>query len=169
MRNLNSIIPKAPNFKYYEFIKSQTAFRLGINNIPEYNWIWENIEILSKEILQPIRDNFGPIRISSGYRSIPLCIAIGSDQNSAHTVGEAADIEPFFFLNIPLMDIINYIYDNLSFREMIAEYFPLGWVHISYSKNRNDRILKLKDKENDYEEIDIKSLNKLYLKTCDNG
>jgi hypothetical protein len=57
MRNLNSKIPGAPNFKYREFIKSDTAIRKGIDNIP-IDEHWENIEKLAVNILQPLREIF---------------------------------------------------------------------------------------------------------------
>ena len=92
-RNLNDIIPGAANFKYKEFVRSDVAKRKGIDNTPE-DWQWENIERLAVSVLQPIRDQFGRIRITSGFRSVELCLAIGSSATSNHTRGEAADVEP---------------------------------------------------------------------------
>lgn len=160
MINLYSKIPNAKNFTYKELIKSDTALRLGIDNIPPTN-IWRSIELLAANCLQPIREKFGPIKINSGYRSIPLCLAVGSSIYSNHTRGEAADLEPFYS-DIKLIDVLNWIYDNLEFRELIAEYFPMGWIHISFRENGNDKILKLKDKNHNYERVNMDYINNLY-------
>jgi hypothetical protein len=161
MQNLYEKIDGAKNFSFLELIKSDTAIRLGMNNIPKDDNIWKNLKNLAVNCLQPIRDNFGPIKINSGYRSPELCIRIGSSVNSNHTKGEAADIEPFND-NIKLIDILNWIYKNLEFRELIAEYFLEGWIHIAYRENGNDKILKLKDKNHNYAKVTIDYINKLY-------
>ena len=59
----------APNFTYEEFLRSDTAQREGIQNIPDKDCVWCNMEYLAREVLQPVRDKFGPIRVTSGYRS----------------------------------------------------------------------------------------------------
>lgn len=168
LRDLNATIPGAPNFEYWEFLKSDTAARLGIVNIPTEQ-DWQNIEALAVNVLQPIRDRFGRINITSGFRSKELCLAIGSYKEvngkkivtSNHTRGEAADIEPDDY-NIPLIDIINFVHNELVFRTCIAEYFPWGWVHVDFRKGANRRVLKLKDKRHDYKMVSIDYLNKLY-------
>lgn len=160
LRNLKEKIPGAPNFRYGEFVKSDTAIRLEIPNIPKEQH-WKNIEKLAINILQPIRNQFGRIRITSGFRSVKLCKAIGSSPNSNHTRGEAADIEPWSF-NVPLINVIKFIHDELDFRELIAEYFPHGWVHVAYREGSNTRVLKLKDAEHNYQKVSIEYLTDLY-------
>ena len=56
------------NFSLSELIKSQTAERHGISNMPTEEHI-ENLKLLCENVLQPVRDEFGPVMISSGYRS----------------------------------------------------------------------------------------------------
>jgi hypothetical protein len=114
MRNLNKKIPGAKNFRYKEFIRSDVAIRLGINNIPNEKQ-WRNIEKLAVNVLQPIRNKFGQIRITSGFRSIELNQAIGGSRYSNHCRAEAADVEPVDN-NIKLVDIMEYIVENLEFR-----------------------------------------------------
>lgn len=158
MKNLNEKITK--NFTYGEMIKSSTAKRLGINNIPPNDKIWKNLELLVINCLQPIRDKFGPIKITSGYRSPELCVAIGSSINSNHTRGQAADIEPFY--NVSLIEILNYVYKNINFRELILEYPTDGWLHITYRENGNNKQLKLKDRNHHYARVTIDYINELY-------
>jgi len=160
MRNLRTAIPDAPNFYYYEFVKSETATRLNIPNTPiEHHWV--AIEKLAKYVLQPVRNEFGPIRITSGYRSPELCVKIGSSIHSNHAKGQAADFEPYS-KDIKMIDIISFIYDKLPYRELIAEYFPDGWIHCAYREDGNNKTLKLKDKNYNFEVVSIDMLKKLY-------
>lgn len=170
MINLEAKIPGAPNFKYKEFIKSDTAIRKGIANIPNEEQL-KSIELLAKNVLQPIRDRFGSIRITSGFRSPELCIAVGSfkrDDNgnpaldangniivtSNHARGEASDIEPVDS-SIKMIDMVDFIYHNLDFRTLIMEYFPDGWIHVDYREGGNSKKLKLKDATHDYENVTL--------------
>lgn len=82
------------NFSLGEFLKSNTATRLGIDeqfNPPQF--VLDNIDALAQQ-LQIARDYFGePMVFSSGYRCLKLNKAVGGVANSAHTSGMAVDIE----------------------------------------------------------------------------
>ena len=65
----------SPNFSLEEMCKSSTALRKNINNSPNDEQVKCMID-LCENILQPIRDEFGPFIVSSGYRSVALCEAI---------------------------------------------------------------------------------------------
>ena len=80
------------NFRLSEFTRSDTAKRLGIEN--ECSSVEQvlNLAYLCHMVLQPLRDRFGPIRITSGYRCPELNRAVGGVKNSQHMRGEAADI-----------------------------------------------------------------------------
>ena len=81
------------NFSLSEMTKSQTAVRKDIDNTPTQEHI-DNLKYVAENLLQPIRDHFGkPVAVSSGYRSVELCEAIGSSSKSQHAKGEAADFE----------------------------------------------------------------------------
>ena len=148
------------NFQYKEFTKSETALRRGIPNVPTDEH-WECIEKLTVNILQPVREKFGRIRITSGYRSPILCEAIGSNSESNHCRGQASDFEPLRS-NVTLYQVLAWIYRNLEFRELIAEYFPDGWIHAAYRDGGNDRILKLKDATHDYQQVELSYIQKIY-------
>jgi hypothetical protein len=64
MVDLNMNLTK--NFQLWEFVKSATADRLGIDNTPNEEEI-NNLRTLCEEILQPARDALGPLRISRGF------------------------------------------------------------------------------------------------------
>jgi len=139
------------NFSPWELIRSDTAIRLGIDNIPPY-WAMENLVWLVEYILQPIRDHFGPIRILSGYRGLKLNEAVGGSEASMHRYGQAADIEPIS--PVELIKIIDWAFNNTPFYELILEYPPDGWVHIGGSF-RHRQIhgkgrLKLKTRDHNY-------------------
>lgn len=160
LRDLNKNLPMAPNFKYVDFIKSSTASRFGIINIPnEYEW--QSIERVAGNILQPVRNEFGPMVVTSGYRCVKLCIAIGSSPTSNHVKGEAIDFEPLD-PSIPLVKIIEWIHINLPYRELIAEFFPNGWIHAAYRLNKNVGQLKLKDSSHNYSRVSMPDLLNLY-------
>jgi hypothetical protein len=80
------------NFSLSEFTRSDTAKRLGIEN--ECSSVEQvlNLAYLCHMVLQPLRDKFGPIHITSGYRQPELNHAVGGASNSQHMRGEAADI-----------------------------------------------------------------------------
>ena len=161
MRDLNAKIPGAPNFRYREFVYSKTALRHGLNNIPQEEYIWKNIEELAVNVIQPIRKEFGRIRISSGYRSPIVNVKVGGSSFSNHCIGQAADIEPIE-LGVTLIDIMDFIYDNLEWRWMIAEYFKDGWVHIAYRQKGNIKGIKLKDPNHNFKIVTMEFIRELY-------
>ncbi len=160
MRNLFDNIPNCPNFSWYEFIKSNIGKKLNIENFPQDESIWNNIELICKECIQPIRNHFGPIIINSGYRNSILNTAVKGSITSLHLTGQAVDFEP---LNdkIKYVDIIEWIKNNLRFYDIIYEYPPMGWIHISYCKDKNClNKIKLKDNKHNYSEVTIDYLKK---------
>ena len=129
------------SFTLNELTKSQEATRLGIENIPNKEHI-ENLKILCENILQPLRDYYGmPVSVSSGYRSVALCEAVGSSAKSQHTKGQAADFEIFGVSN---KDVADFIVQNLEYDQCILEFWNendpnSGWVHCSYAYEANRR------------------------------
>ena len=122
------------NFTLLELTKSQTAERKGIPNEPNEQHIEAMTELCNK-ILQPVRDEFGPVTVTSGYRSPELCIAIGSSIDSQHAKGEAADFE---VLGVDNKVVAEWIRDNLDFDQLILEFYnegepQSGWLHCSYA------------------------------------
>ena len=133
---------------------------MGIRNEPTETQ-WQSIERVAAHIMQPIRNEFGPIRITSGFRCVKLCLRVGSSPTSNHARGEAIDFEPVNS-RIKLITIIEWIYNNLEFRELIGEYFPDGWIHVAYRPYQNIKKLKLKDDRHSYEVVSMPYLLNLY-------
>ena len=138
------------NFSLKELTSSQTAERKGIDNTPSTEH-QENLKRLCESILQRVRDHFGRVvSVSSGYRSVDLCVAIGSSTGSQHAKGEAADFEIFGLSNKELADYIN---ENLDYDQLILEYWKesdpnSGWVHCSYTNGSNRKQYLRAYKEN---------------------
>lgn len=128
------------NFTLNEMIKSTVALRKNIDNTPTQIHV-ENLRKVVSHILQPVRDRFDkPVVVSSGYRSIALCEAIGSSKFSQHALGQAVDFE---IMGVDNYELANWICSNLEFDQLILEYYKLGqpnsgWVHCSYV-DRNPR------------------------------
>ena len=125
------------NFSLQELIKSDTAIRKGIDNNPNADQI-EKLKLLCENILQPVRDHFGRVKVTSGFRSVELCTAIGSSVNSQHAKAEAADFECIGVDNAELAD---WIHKNLSYDQLILEFYTpgepnSGWIHCSYTTDQ---------------------------------
>ena len=120
-----------------EVIRSESAKRNGISNMPTAEHI-ENFKILATKVFEPIREHFGvPIRISSGYRSSELNKCVGGSATSQHSSGEAIDIDQDA-TTITNKQVFEYIKDNLAFDQLINE-FNYAWVHVSYKANGKQR------------------------------
>ena len=129
------------NLSLAEVMRSETAKRKGVSNMPTPEHI-ENFKKLAENIFQPIRKHFGkPIHISSGYRSADLNKAIGGASSSQHCTGEAIDID-MDGTAITNAEIFNYIKNNLSFDQLIWEFGTdknPDWVHVSYESTGKQR------------------------------
>ena len=120
-----------------EVIRSESAKRNGISNMPTAEHI-ENFKILAAKVFEPIREHFGvPIRISSGYRSAELNKCVNGSATSQHSTGEAIDIDQDQ-TTITNKQVFEYIKDNLAFDQLINE-FNYAWVHVSYKANGKQR------------------------------
>jgi hypothetical protein len=129
-----------------EVIRSDSAKRNGISNMPTGEHI-ANFMLLAEKIFEPIREHFGvPIHISSGYRSKELNAKIGGSATSQHCKGQAVDIDMDGSTNgVTNADVFNYIKDNLPFDQLIWEFGNEDnpdWVHVSYVPNGRKQILK---------------------------
>ena len=99
------------NFTLTEYTKSQTALRLGIDNTPNDDHL-ASAKLLFEQVVQPVRDHFGPTVINSGYRGPELNAAIGGAATSQHCRGEAVDIECPGIAN---HEVAEWIQNNLDF------------------------------------------------------
>lgn len=139
------------NFTLSEIIHSNTAKRLGINNAPNKEHL-KNMQVLVRDLIQPIRDALGPIRISSGYRNPELNRAIGGSTKSQHCKGEALDLQYWSKGKMSNKEIYDWVVKSgIEFDQMINE-FDYSWIHISLKsngKNRKQILEAYKDSDGD--------------------
>ena len=131
-----------------EVIRSESAKRNGISNMPSETHI-ANFKLLAEKIFEPIRNNFRcPIHISSGYRSVELNKAIGGSSTSQHCQGEAIDIDMDGSPNgVNNKMIFDFIKKYLEFDQLIWEFGNEDnpdWVHVSYESTGKQRKQVLK-------------------------
>lgn len=121
-----------------EVIKSDTAIRLNISNIPSEKHL-DNLKKLAIFVFEKIRSKFNtPIYIISGYRSKELNEAVGGAAKSDHMEGMAVDIDMDGKGTITNKQIFDYVRDNLEYKTLIWEFGNdknPDWVHISYDEN----------------------------------
>tara|TARA_R100001443_G_scaffold100577_1_gene108087 strand:+ start:19742 stop:20239 length:498 start_codon:yes stop_codon:yes gene_type:complete len=134
------------NFTLKELTRSNTALRLGIDNEPSKEGIYK-LTLLATQILQPLRDSLGALRVTSGYRSFVLSEAIGSSSRSQHCRYEAVDLQYFKrgkMDNIKIYQALKEL--ALPFDQVILEFGDAteyvdpenpAWVHLSYTINDN--------------------------------
>ena len=126
-----------------ELLFSETATRLGILNEPT-DQILINLQTLIQEVINPIVNHFGDIKITSGYRSPELCLKIGSSIKSHHCLGMAVDCE---VLGVPNKELADWVVNNLEYDQVILEFWEKdkinsGWVHISYCNSNRKMYLR---------------------------
>jgi zinc D-Ala-D-Ala carboxypeptidase len=136
------------HFNIAEFTRSESAKRHQVSNDPTPEHLM-NITVLCNQVLEPIREKFGPLNISSGYRSKVLNHFIGGSLSSQHCEGKAADIDQDGMPGATNTEIFNWIKDNLEFDQLIWEFGDASkpdWVHVSYNdgKNRKQMLRALK-------------------------
>ena len=157
------------NFSLQELVYSPSAIHAGIDQERHLdNNAVARITALTIQVLQKVRDKFGPTKVNSCFRSPELNTLIGGSLKSQHCcsgTSAAADIE-ITSEKVSNLELARWIKENLEFDQLILEnYQPdrvskitgkpegpnSGWVHVSYSSvgdNRKEvlRMAKIKGK-----------------------
>lgn len=118
-----------PSFWLSEFLQSDTAVRLRLDNTPLPTEL-ANIRNLLIPLMQCVRDCLGvPVFISSGYRAPAVNRAVGGATNSQHTQGLAADFKaPAFGMPSTIVRHLLQHSTQVRWDQLIQEG---QWVHIS--------------------------------------
>ena len=127
-----------PHFRLSEFVRSDTATRLGIDNSINDPEIIANIKNLCEHVLEPLRAYANcPILINSGYRCPQLNAAVGGSRRSQHMKGEACDIR--------ITDAatgnrwFRWMKENLPFDQLVKERAHRSsssfWIHVSLTRD----------------------------------
>lgn len=137
------------NFTLEELTFSTTAENKHINNTPDAT-AKKQLERLAKEVLQPIRDEYGhTIMVNSGYRCPKLNSAVGGSKTSQHLKGEAADIRCTATSKLELFNLIKKMIQEkkIVVGQLIWEYGTKKepkWVHVSLpTATKKNQILYL--------------------------
>ena len=118
------------NFTLAELTDTDT----GIANNPSQGEI-NNLKLLVQKVLQPVRDKFGVVNVTSGFRSLLVNSAVGGSATSDHVHGRAADIQCE-----DMAAVFNYIRKKLPFKQLIWEFGTDAqpkWIHVAYDVNNN--------------------------------
>lgn len=136
------------NFSLDELTASNTAIKNNIDNSASPT-IVDALQELVTNVLQPVREKFGPVTITSGYRCDELNRAIGGSTTSDHSYGRAADFE---VKGVDNRVVAIWISENLPYKQLILEFYNdgetnSGWIHCSYDKdnNKKQKLKALKD------------------------
>lgn len=127
------------HFHLSEFIASDTAVRLGIDNTPNASIVATLRNVLIPG-MQQVRDLLAaPITIKSGYRCPALNAAVRGSPASDHLSGHACDfVAPRYGPPSRVAALIVAHMDRIKFDQLIQEG---GWVHISFSPRRRNEVL----------------------------
>jgi hypothetical protein len=127
------------NFRVYELTQSETAARLRVDNgFPGVKPLRAAV-YLCRNVLQPLREEFGRFSPNSVYRCQALERALKKKparwtSASQHTAGEACDVE---IPGMATLALARWISRHLEFDQLICEcHDPAagpnsGWVHVS--------------------------------------
>lgn len=119
-----------PHFSYYEMTRSAWAERYHRDNTPDCLQL-AALENLCRVLLEPLRAQFGPIRINSAFRSPLVNEGVGGVGNSKHLLGEAVDI---YLPNLETgRAYYRWIVANVDFDQLLFEHRRDGamWIHCS--------------------------------------
>ena len=91
------------------------------------------LTVLCATLLEPVRNQFGPVIIHSGFRSAAVNAKIGGSKSSQHMRGEAAD---FHCPGATLEHVMRWIVveSGLHYGQVILEGHTAGeptWIHLS--------------------------------------
>ncbi len=127
------------HFTLGEMVRSNTAEKAGLYNLPREECELANLRALCRNVLEPARALLNsPLRITSGFRSAALNKRIGGAASSQHMLGEAAD---FILHNLPVRDAAFTLshQDELPFDQLLYEHRKTHggwqeWIHISHRR-----------------------------------
>lgn len=127
------------HFTLQEMVRSATAIRFGIPNEVTPDAVFR-LRALCINVLEPLRQRYGRIIVTSGFRSPELNAAVGGSPRSQHLRGEAADI--YIGSSDKAHKYAKFIIENTDFDQLIFEPVNsehVAWLHVSYTERRPNR------------------------------
>lgn len=128
-----------PNFTLSEFIESDTATRLNIDNTPTPEAL-SNLQLVLIPGMQAIHNLLGvPVVVKSGYRGRLLNAAVRGAPSSQHLTGNACDfVAPAFGSPKLVCERLVREMATIKFDQLIYEG---SWVHVSFAAHRRNEVL----------------------------
>lgn len=150
----------AKYFNIFEFIKSDTAIKKGIDNEPDEKSMDNLISLM--RIMDKIRERWTEyceenylqhpqIIVTSGYRSEALNNALGGSKTSQHKTGSAVDFEAKNGQNKALFEVILKMLEDgdIECSQLIWEKGNDNnpdWIHIGkYEGRKRNEVLKYEE------------------------
>jgi len=122
-------------------LAEMTITGVNASNIPD-EWHARNLVVLCEMVLEPWRDHVGPLRVTSGFRSPDVNLAVGGARGSQHLRGEAADVKPLTFsISEAWHDLISGSARAIPVDQAVCYIRSrgAGWIHVSCSPGRQPR------------------------------
>jgi len=114
----------SPHFSWDELTTTST----GLDNSPGAGQR-SNLQRLALKVLEPIREQFGPIRITSAFRSSAVNRAVGGVPSSSHLDGRGADLYATQGATADQIAAWLYTQSGLPLRQVIVEHHT-GHLHV---------------------------------------
>lgn len=86
-----------------------------------------NCYLLALYILEPVREKFGPVVVTSWIRPDYLNSVVGGSETSQHLTGAACD---FVCPRAKMMDVFDYLADVVAVNSQVFYYTKRGHVHV---------------------------------------
>lgn len=144
----------AKYFTVYEFIKSDTAKKLNIDNTPNEEQMDNILELM--KVMDKIRERWTDyceqnylqnpeIIVNSGYRCNDLNEAVGGYKTSAHKIGSACDFEA---KNGHISDLFKVVqqtlYDEGIMWDQLIDENDGAWIHLGLQNRNGIRRMQIK-------------------------
>ena len=123
-----------PHFTLAEMTRTST----GVPNVPTAADLCR-LRAVCSAVLEPWRERVGPLRVSSGYRSMRVNDAVGGSVKSQHLKGEAADVVPLRMERRKAwLVLVEMVRAGLPVDQAII-YESTGHIHVSHTADRTAR------------------------------
>lgn len=94
-----------------------------------------NLKALAEQVLDPIKEKYPNMIITSGFRTD---VPEGGSLTSQHLRGQAADIQFPGVSNAEYFEIAKWVRANINYDQMLLEYKTTGsklpWIHLSFNR-----------------------------------
>ncbi len=138
----------------YEATSYINAVRAGVDNTPTGEF-YQNMLDVAVDVFDPCREAMGgPLFCHCLYRGQKYnSLVKGADPNSDHLRAQAIDMDCEQYGNGDNKKLFLFVINNLDYDNIIWEFGndeKPDWVHVSYKKGRNRKIITRKEKDKPY-------------------